>query len=124
MTLTYKKAINDVTNNGVVLNICGKLAETMAVPYSRVTDAYGGFFGSASATLPASAPKPAAAATNATKNATKRMLNATANKTTTPSEYKINLFVQPDPFAAKADNAATMATVTGTAALAAINGVT
>jgi len=98
----------------------------MAVPYSRVTDAYGGYFGNPSATLPASAPKAAtpAASTNATKNATKRMLNATANKTTTPSEYKINLFVQPDPFAKKADNAATMATVTGTAALAAINGVT
>jgi len=30
LTLTYKKAINDVTNNAVVLNICGKLAEAMA----------------------------------------------------------------------------------------------
>lgn len=128
LTLTYKKAINDVTNNGVVLSICGKLAETMAVPYARVTDAYGGFFGNPSASLPASAPKPAAkpAATNAT-NATAaktRMLNATANKTAAPSEYKISLFVQPDPFADKADNAATIATATGTAALAAIDGVT
>jgi len=100
----------------------------MAVPYSRVTDAYGGFFGNPSASLPASAPKPAAkpAATNAT-NATAaktRMLNATANATAAPSEYKINLFVQPDPFSDKADNAATIATATGTAALAAIDGVT
>jgi len=38
LSLTYKKAIDDVAQNGVVLKICGKLAENMAVPYSRVTD--------------------------------------------------------------------------------------
>jgi hypothetical protein len=69
LSLTYKKAISDITNNDVVLKICGKLAENMAVPYNRVTDAYGGFFGSPSPSLPAAAPaKPAAAnTTNATK---------------------------------------------------------
>jgi len=45
LALTYAKAIDDVTNNDVVLKICGKLAENMAVPYNRVTDAYGGYFG-------------------------------------------------------------------------------
>jgi len=45
LSLTYAKAIDDVAQNSVVLSICGKLAENMAVPYSRVTDAYGGYFG-------------------------------------------------------------------------------
>lgn len=45
LTLTYKKAISDITNNDIVLKICGKLAESLAVPYSRITDAYGGYFG-------------------------------------------------------------------------------
>jgi len=95
----------------------------MAVPYNRVTDAYGGFFGNPSASLPATAPVAAKpAATNKT-NATKRMLNTT-NKTAAPTEYKLSLFIQPDPFAKKADNAATIAAATGTAALAAIDTVT
>lgn len=29
MTLTYKKEINDVTNNDVVLTLCGKIAELL-----------------------------------------------------------------------------------------------
>lgn len=45
MTMTFKKKIDDVTNNADVLKICGKIAETLLVPYSRVVDAYGGFFG-------------------------------------------------------------------------------
>merc|ERR1712183_319340 len=40
------------------------------------------------------------------------------------TEWKLNLFVQPDPFAKKADNAATSTAATGTAALAAVDGVT
>jgi len=131
LTLTYKKAINDITNNDVVLSICGKLAETMAVPYSRITDAYGGYFNNPSPTLPTSVPKaatPAATTTTAknttnstaTKTKTMRVLNAT-NATTS---YKLNLFVQPDPFSDSVDNAATTASVTGTAALAAIDSVT
>merc|ERR1712060_71452 len=103
----------------------GKLAETLAVPYSRVTDAYGGFFGSPSPSLPKSAPAtPAKTTTNTTANKT-RMLNTT--NATTPAaqtEWKLNLFVQPDPFAKKADNAATSTAVTGTATLAAIDTVT
>lgn len=101
----------------------------MAVPYARVTDAYGGYYGNKSPSLPTSAPaKPAAAkpaaTTNTTANKTMRMLNTTANKTAAVVDYKLNLFVQPDPFAKKADNAATIASATGTAALAAIDGVT
>lgn len=38
LALTFKKAISDITNNDVVLKMCGKLAENMAVPYDRVTD--------------------------------------------------------------------------------------
>merc|ERR1712110_482717 len=125
LTLTYKKAISDITNNDVVLKICGKLAESLAVPYARVTDAYGGFFGAPSPSLPKSAPVAAPAAkTNTTANKT-RMLNTT--NATTPAkqtEWKLNLFVQPDPFAKKADNAATSTAATGTAALAAVDGVT
>lgn len=80
VTLTFGKAISDITNNADVLKACGALAKAMAVPYSRVTDAYGGFFGSPSPILPTSVPVKAAAATNTT-NTTKRMLNATANAT-------------------------------------------
>jgi hypothetical protein len=127
-TLTYKKAISDITDNAVVLNVCGKLAEALAVPYARVTDAYGGFFGNPSPSLPKSAPKPAAAKTNTTaaKNTTKtRMLNTTnATKPAAQTEWTLNLFVQPDPFADKVDNAATVTAVTGTAATKAIEGVT
>lgn len=88
-TLTYKKAISDITDNTVVLNVCGKLAEALAVPYARVTDAYGGFFGSPSASLPKAEKKAATTKTtdttktaNTTKATTKtRMLNTTANTT-------------------------------------------
>merc|ERR1712151_450172 len=49
-----------------------------------------------------------------------RVLNTTANKT----EWTLNLFVQPDPFADTVDNAATVTAATGTAAVAAIDKVT
>merc|ERR1712183_210176 len=42
----------------------------------------------------------------------------------TKTEWTLNLFVQPDPFAEKVDNAATAASASGTAALAAIDKVT
>jgi hypothetical protein len=92
LSLTFKKAIDDVAQNSVVLNICGRLAESMAVPYNRVTDAYGGYFGFPSPTLPtaSAAAKPAAstnktASNTTTKTTTKtRMLNTTKN-TTTPA---------------------------------------
>merc|ERR1712164_179214 len=116
-----------ITNNDVVLKVCGKLAEALAVPYARVTDAYGGFFGSPSPSLPKSAPAAPAAkpATNTTANKTRLLANATANTTVKKqTEWKLNLFVQPDPFAKKADNKATSAAATGTAALAAVDGVT
>lgn len=78
LALTYKKAISDITDNALVLNVCGKLAESMAVPYARVTDAYGGYFGNPSPSLPAAPATPAtpAATTNTTNttNATKRVL--------------------------------------------------
>jgi len=127
MTLTYKKAISDVTDNAVVLNVCCKLAEAMAVPKDRVTDAYGGYCGKPSPSLPSAAPAAPAAKTNTTTNKT-RVLNTTnkTNTTTPPkqTEWKLNLFVQPDPFADKVDNAATITTLKGTAAAKAIEGVT
>jgi hypothetical protein len=127
LSLTYKKAINDVTDNAVVLKICGKLAESMAVPYNRVTDAYGGFFGNPSPSLPSGAAttNTAAATTNATKTNTTRMLNTTTNTTAAKqTEWKLNLFVQPDPFAASVKNEDTVKAATNTAALAAVNSVT
>jgi len=79
LSLTYGKAIDDVTDNAVVLNICKSLAEHLAVPYDRVTDKYGGYHGSPSPTLPAVSSS--AATTNATNASTTRMLNTTANAT-------------------------------------------
>jgi len=126
--MTFKKEINDVTNNDVVLKVCGKIAESMAVPYSRITDAYGGFFGSPSATLPA---KAAAAATTTktttattTANKTRVLATNTTNATAKPAEYKIDVFAQPDPFAAKVDNANTVTLLTGTAVSTAVGTVT
>merc|ERR1712232_1033407 len=126
LSLTYKKAISDITNNDVVLNIACKLSESMAVPYNRVTDAYGGYCGNPSPSLPASAPAPAAAANATAANKTRLLANATANATAAPkqTEWKINMFVQPDPFAEKADNDATAKAASGTAAQASIDGVT
>merc|ERR1712183_537758 len=129
LTLTYSKAISDITDNAMVLKVCGKLAEHMAVPYNRVTDAYGGYFGNASPSLPKSAPVAKAAnTTNTTANATKtRMLNTTkANTTAKPAqtEWKLSLFVQPDPFAEKVDNAATATAASDTKAIAAVDTVT
>merc|ERR1712159_375064 len=84
MTLTYGKAIDVVTDNKVVLNICGKVAEALAVPYPRVTDSYGGYYGYTSPALPgakaATPAPPAANSPNSTAaNSTLRVLNATAN---------------------------------------------
>jgi hypothetical protein len=128
LSLTYKKAIDVVKDNAVVLNICGKLAESMAVPYNRVTDNYGGYFGAPSPSLPAaSATTTTATTTNTTANKT-RMLNTTnaTNATAKPkqTEWKLDLFIQPDPFAKKADNDATKKTATSADALKGVNAVT
>jgi hypothetical protein len=77
LTLTYKKAISDITDNKIVLDICGKLAEALAVPYARVTDAYGGFYKNPSPALPKSVAAKPAAAKNTTANKTIRVLNTT-----------------------------------------------
>jgi len=124
LTLTYKVAIDDVAQNSLVLSICGKLAETMAVPYSRVTDQYGGYFGNPSATLPAASTTTAAKNTTTTANKS-RMLNTTKNTTVAnKTSWDISVFVAPDPFAEKADNDATVKAVTGTAALAEVEKLT
>lgn len=123
LALTYKKAISDITNNAIVLNICCKLAESMAVPYSRVTDAYGGYCNSPSPSLPTAAAKPAAANTTAA-NKTRLLANATNATAKVQTEWVLNMFVQPDPFAEKADNDAVAKAASGTAAQAAIDGVT
>jgi hypothetical protein len=124
LALTYKKAISDITNNAIVLNICCKLAESMAVPYSRVTDAYGGYCNSPSPSLPTSAAKPAAAANTTAANKTRLLANATNATAKVQTEWVLNMFVQPDPFAEKADNDAVAKAASGTAAQAAIDGVT
>jgi len=95
LTLTYKKAIDDVAQNSVVLSICGKLAEHMAVPYARVTDQYGGYFGVPSATLPsttASTTTTTAAKNTTTAAKTTRMLNTT-NTTVNKTSWDISVFV-------------------------------
>lgn len=110
MTLTFSKAFDDVTNNAEVLKMCGALAEKMAIAYDRVVDAYGGYFGNPSPTLPTKAA-----------NAT-RMLNA--SNATKKTAWTVDLVVQPDPFAATVDNAATSTAATDTTALAAMNKIT
>lgn len=87
MTLTYSKEINDVTNNDIVLKLACAIAEKLQVPYSRVTDAYGGYCNNKATNLPAAPAKKAAPAANKTANATKRMLN-----TTNVTSYPINLY--------------------------------
>jgi len=87
VVLTYGKAISDITNNADVLKVTCALAKAMAVPYSRVTDQYGGYCNTPSPYLPTSVPKKAAATnttakTNTTAAKTTRLLNATANATT------------------------------------------
>jgi len=126
MTMTYTKKIDDITDNADVLKVCGKVAEVMAVPYARVTDAYGGYFGAPSATLPAAPAATTTTTTTAktnTTNKTRVLANAT-NATAKKVDYKINLFVQPDPFSDKVDNAATVKTLTGSSVTTAIAGVT
>merc|ERR1711881_51552 len=58
-----------------------------------------------------------------TTNKTRVLANAT-NATAKKVDYKINLFVQPDPFSDKVDNAATVKTLTGSSVTTAIAGVT
>jgi len=78
MTMTYKKEIDDVANNDVVLKVAGKIAEILQVPYARVTDAYGGYFGVPSPTLKVADKNKDTAKTNSTTKAnttnTTRML--------------------------------------------------
>jgi hypothetical protein len=103
LTLTYSKPINDVTDNAMILKICGAVAEKLEVPYNRITDSYGGYYGYTSPDLPKTAPvtpaaKPATPATNTTKAANKTRVLATntttANTTaTTPKSYPINIYV-------------------------------
>merc|ERR1712060_728334 len=70
----------------------------------------------------------AAKTTDATKATTDaKTTDATKTTATTKAaqtEWKLNLFVAPDPFAEKVDNAATVKTVTGEAATKAVAGVT
>jgi len=86
MTLTYKKAIDSKKDNAVILNVCGALAENLQVPYARVQDEFGGFKGNPSPML--SARRLQSASPAASANST----NATVQ-----TEWKIELFVQPDP---------------------------
>lgn len=127
MTLTYGKPIDVVADNALVLSITKGIAETLAVPYSRVTDEYGGYHGNPSPSLPGAkpAPKPAAGnttapaanATNATANKTRMLANATnasnatnATNASTPAKpaaktsWTVAITVQPDPFAKTVKN--------------------
>lgn len=89
----------------------------MAVPYERVTDSYGGYFGNPSPTLPATS------GTATSGNGTRRMLTTNTTNTTKTS-WTIDLFVQPDPFAETVDNTKTTAAASSTTAVAAMNAVT
>merc|ERR1711907_479541 len=65
------------------------------------------------------------ATTNKTRMLAANATNASnATKAPVQTEWTLNLFVQPDPFAKKVDNAATATQLGGTAVLAAIDSVT
>lgn len=113
MTLTYKKAIDVRKDNAVILNVCGALAENVQVPYARVQDELGGYKGNPSPML-GKRRLQAAAAANAT-NAT----NATVQ-----TEWKIELFVQPDPRAVTSVPDDMVTKLKDPSALAAINTIT
>lgn len=116
MTLTYKKAIDAKKDNAVVLNVCGALAENLQVPYKRVQDEFGGFKGSPSPMVTA---RRLQAAGSASASAAANSTNATVQ-----TEWKIELFVQPDPRAATVVADDTVTKLKDPAALAAINTIT
>jgi len=111
MTLTYKKAIDVKKDNAVVLNVCGALAENVQVPYKRVQDEMGGYKGNPSPMLSAKRMLQAANSTNST--------NATVQ-----TEWKIEIFVQPDPRAAAVVPDDMVTKLKDPSALAAINTIT
>jgi hypothetical protein len=54
LSLTWGKAIDDVTNNDLILLICCHAAKTYQISPFRVTDAYGGWCANPSPNLPTS----------------------------------------------------------------------
>lgn len=115
LTLTYKKAIDSKKDNAVILNVCGALAENLQVPYKRVQDEFGGFKGSPSPMVTARRLQATSASASAAANTT----NATVQ-----TEWKIQLFVQPDPRAATVVPDDTVTKLKDPSALAAINTIT
>lgn len=112
MTLTYKKAIDVRKDNAVILNVCGALAENVQVPYKRVQDELGGYKGNPSPML--GKRRLQAAAANSTNGT-----NATVQ-----TEWKIEIFVQPDPRAATVVSDDMVTKLKDPSALAAINTIT
>jgi len=84
MGLTFKKAIDDVTNYDTVNKLCKVIAEHLKVPYGRIRDAYGGYWGKKATNLPPPPPK-TGNGTNGT-----RMLNTT--NVTKKTEWVVNLY--------------------------------
>jgi hypothetical protein len=74
-TLTWAKAFDEVTNNDLLNLILCHVAKTFQIPPIRVVDAYGGWCGNPSDSLPA-------ASTAATTPATTTATDTTATDTT------------------------------------------
>jgi len=53
ISLVYGVSINDITNNDIVLALACVLSDNLMLPHSYVTDAYGGYCGVPSTSIPA-----------------------------------------------------------------------
>lgn len=125
MTLTYSQAIDVVANNDVVLNVCKALAENLQVPYKRVQDELGGSYGFPSPL--AGGAKPAEETEGGERRLEEAATDASgdADADATPAEpvqteWKVALFVQPDPRAGTVDPQETLDALNDPSALAAV----
>jgi len=104
MTFTWEKAIDDVKNNDLILKICCHVAKTFMIHKTRVNDAYGGYCGSSSKRLPKKY-RILQTTTGETEAATASSTNSTnTSEPVVQTEWKVNIYIQPDPFSPIADN--------------------
>ena len=99
LTLTWAKAFDDVTNNDLLLLICCHAAQTFQIPPRRCNDAYGGWCGYPSTSLPKKVVAEPAPAANTTTNTTTRLLvednatNATNVTAVVQTEWIANIYI-------------------------------
>jgi len=92
ISLVYGVSINDITNNDVVLALACALSDNLMLPHSYITDAYGGYCGVPSTSIPAATNVTTTAdtTTNATTNTTNSSSSARALSSTT---YELDFYI-------------------------------